>query len=518
MTAGVAIPTMLNGFGVRALANNPLASLAGALTTDTDHVLVIIQLSGGNDGLNTLVPLDHYDRLQQGRPHVILPQSSLLPLDGNDTLAWHPALSGFRDLYDAGNLHVVQNVGYPEQNYSHFRSTDIWMSGSDHDQYLPTGWLGRYLAYEYPNFPNGYPNTDMPHPLAIEIGYALSQNLMGPQTNMGFVIANADSFYQLVSGVQSPAPNTPAGEQLAYIRLVAQQSRTYAQAIIDASNAVSAQQSYPDTELAAKLKIVARLIAGGLKTRVYVVTIDGFDTHDSQVEASDHTLGEHAELLATVGNAVRAFTQDLDYLGVADRVVGMTTSEFGRRIASNASLGTDHGEAAPLFLFGKAVAGGVTGDNPDIPAFPTADDPLPLQFDFRQVYASVLRDWFCVEPTDVPAIMLHDFPYLDNLFPASLPCVSTSVHTAHQTAGHNLLRLTPNPFATETTILYETGGGQTSVHVLDASGRLVATPVNTRQPKGEYQTPWNAAALAPGTYFFRLVNGARHQTKMAVKM
>ncbi len=516
IAAGVAIPSLVNGFGVRAYATNPFSQFLNGLSTDTDHVLVLIQLEGGNDGLGTLVPLDQYDRLFKGRPNIILPESSLLPLTNATTLGMHPALSGLQSLYNDGRVRIVQNVGYPNPSLSHFRATDIWMSGSDSDEYIPSGWAGRYLAYEYPNYPTGYPNADMPHPLAVEIGSSLSLSLMGPQSGMGFVIPKADDFYNLLAGIQDPAPNTPAGEQLAYVRLVAQQSRVYAKSIIDASGKVTSQKDYPDTALAAKLKIVSRLIAGGLKTRLYVVSIGGFDTHDQQVEPDDHTIGEHADLLGQLGGAIKAFCDDLDYLGTADRVVGMTFSEFGRRIASNASGGTDHGEAAPVFLFGKPVAGGVTGANPQLPPNPTAADNLPMEYDFRSVYASALRDWFCVPQDDIPSILLHDLPFID-LFETGLPCVSTDVHDAHQTTGQTLLRCRPNPFRDTLWLDYETEGGMTLVQILDVSGRVIATPVNTWQPKGQYAVQWDASSFPPGTYFCRLVNNRQQQTKTVVK-
>lgn len=516
MTASVALPSVLSGFGVRAYATSPFSPLLNALTTDTDHVLVLIQLAGGNDGLNTVVPLDQYAQLYNGRPQVILPENAVLPLTGTDTVGLHPALDGLRQLYDNGRLRIVQNVGYPDPNYSHFRSTDIWMSGADTNEYIPSGWAGRYLAYEYPNYPTGFPNPDMPHPLSVEIGYSLSLSLMGPQAGMGFVISDASSFYNLLAGVQDPAPDTPAGEQLAYVRLIAQQSRAYAQSLIDAYNNVSVQQPYPDTELATKLKIVARLIAGGLKTRLYVVNIGGFDTHDSQVESDDHTLGDHADLLRELGDAVLAFTKDVDQLGVGHRVTGMTFSEFGRRIASNASGGTDHGEAAPLFLFGQPVAGGILGDNPQLPAFPTADDGMPMQFDFRSIYATILRDWFCVQEEDVPSVLLHDVPYL-NLFQSSAGCTPTSVHQANQGAGRNLVKCSPNPVVTTASITYQTEGGPTIIQIVDQRGSVVTTLVNARLPKGEYRTEWDASGLPAGTYYCRLLNGSRQQSKMVVK-
>lgn len=518
MTAGVAIPSLLNGFGVRAHAANPFSRLLNGLSSDTDHVLVVIQLDGGNDGLATVSPLDQYDRLANGRPNIVLPESSLLSLSGTPTLAMHPALDGLRDLYNDGNVRIVQNVGYPNPSLSHFRATDIWMSGSNADEFFPSGWAGRYLAYEYPNFPIDYPNPDMPHPLAVEIGYSMSLSLMGPQTGMGFVIPSTDDYYQLLNSTQTPAPNTPAGEQLAYVRLIAQQSRTYAQAILDASNTITSQQTYPDTPLAAKLKIISRLIAGGLKTRLYLVSIGGFDTHAQQVETSDRTTGTHANLLGELGDAIKAFCDDLQFLGTADRVTGMTFSEFGRRIASNSSDGTDHGESAPMFLFGKPVAGGVTGSNPQLPQVPTANDNLDMEFDFRSVYASVLRDWFCVPQNDIPGILLHEFPYLNGMFESNLACTPSDVHDQNQSAGKSLLNCRPNPFRSGLTLDYESAGGMTLVQILDTSGRLVATPVSTWQARGQYQEYWDAGDLPPGTYFCRLVTGGQQQTKTVVKV
>jgi uncharacterized protein (DUF1501 family) len=512
--AGVAIPSLINGFGVKAYANSPFPSLANALTTDTDHVLVIINLNGGNDGLNTVTPLDQYDKLANCRGNVLIPQNKLLPISNN--LALHPAMTGMRDLWDDGQLRIVQSVGYPEQSFSHFRSTDIWMSGSNSDEYFSNGWAGRYLNYEYPNYPLDYPNADMPHPLAIEIGSSLSLQLMGPQTGMGFVVYGPDAFYSLLQGTQDPAPNTPAGEQLTYIRTIAQQSRVYAQALINAYNSVSQQPVYPDNSLAAQLKIVSRMIAGGLKTRVYVVSISGFDTHDAQVEENDHTLGEHANLLKMVSDAVKAFTDDLQFQGTADRVVGMTISEFGRRIVSNSSVGTDHGEAAPLFLFGKPVQGGVLGNNPEIPQNATEDDNIPMQTDFRSVYSSLLRDWFCVPEADVPAIMLHDAPFIDLIQP-NVNCIATSVHQANQEAGRSLLRFLPNPFRETTVVEYDTNGGITQLSILDAKGAEVAQLVAAWMPKGTHRVSWNAAGMPEGAYYCTLRNGQNIQTKILIK-
>ncbi len=515
--AAVTLPSLLNGFGVRAYANAPFRGLAGDLAVETDRVLVIVQLAGGNDGLHTLVPLDQYANLARGRAKLVLPEKSILPLTGTRKNGLHPALTGLRALYDEGLVRAVQNVGYPEPNYSHFRSTDIWMSGSDATQYVSSGWAGRYLSYEYPNFPVDYPNAKMPHPLAIEIDYSMSLTLMGPQTGMGFVISDVAEFYELLNGTQEPVPKTPAGEKLAYLRLVSEQATRYAKVVRDAAGKVTKQSPYPDTELAAKLKIVAQLIAGGLKTRLYVVTLDGFDNHDTQVMPGDTTKGDHARLLQMLGDAVLAFQRDLQFLGIDRRVTGLTMSEFGRRIAANASGGTDHGEAAPLFLFGKPVAGGILGNNPVLPNQPTTEDILPMQFDFRSVFATVLRDWFCVPGTDVPQIMLRDFPRLD-LFQSPFACIPTSAHEANQQAGHSWVQVMPNPVGTEAQFQFESAGGQCVIQIMDAAGRVLETPVRGWYPEGTHTAIWTAGDLPAGAYFYRFINGTRQQTKGLVKV
>jgi len=184
----------------------------------------------------------------------------------------------------------------------------------------------------------------------------------------------------------------------------------------------------------------------------------------------------------------------------------------------NFSDGTDHGESAPMFLFGKPVAGGVTGNNPQLPQIPTANDNLDMEFDFRSVYASVLRDWFCVPQNDVPGILLHEFPYLNGMFESNLACTPSDVHDVNQSAGKSLLNCRPNPFRSGLTLDYESAGGMTLVQVLDASGRLVATPVSTWQARSRYQEYWDAGDLPPGTYFCRLVTGGQQQTKTVVKV
>ncbi|MBK9463002.1 MAG: DUF1501 domain-containing protein [Sphingobacteriales bacterium] len=511
--AGVMLPLMGN-WTIKALAATPLTSIA-QLSTDTDHVLVMIQLGGGNDGLNTFVPLNQYDRLQNARPQVILPENSLLSLTGVSDAALHPAMAGMQALYNEGKMSIVQSVGYPNPDYSHFRSSDIWLTAANSNQYLNTGWMGRYLNYEYPNFPMDYPNATMPDPLGIEIGYNQSLMFQGPLTGMGFTISDPQSFYQIVQGIQSPLPDTPAAEQLAYVRLIARQSQIYNAVISSAYNSINPTQNYPDTELANKLKIVARLIAGGLKSKVYLVHHNGFDTHSDQV-ADNHILGEHANLLGDLSGAIGAFMTDINALGIGDRIMTMTFSEFGRRIIANDSNGTDHGTAAPMFVVGNKVNGGIVGSNPFIPLNPTEDDNLAMQHDFRSVYSTMLLDWFCVPPSDLDNTMLQDFPTLPLI--GSSDCVGSGIHTQNQQAGQSFISASPNPITDYTEISIETEGGYTMVQIFDTSGQLIAVPLKGNLARGTHRFGFASNHLPAGMYYCRLQNGSIQQVKTLVKI
>ena len=236
-----------------------------SLNPNNDHVLVIIFLNGGNDGLNSVVPMNQLSILNQLRPQVALPDSSLLPLSGTD-LAFHPSMSGMRNLFHEGKLKIVRAVGYENQNFSHFRSTDIWMSGSDSDEVLNSGWFGRYIDEDYPGYPDAFPTSAMPDPLAVEIGYGNSLLFQGPLSNMAVVINGERGFYELSLNETDEAPDTNYGDKLAHVQLIRRQSQVYGEVVRDASNRVSQQREYPSSNLAQQLRIVARLIAGGLRT------------------------------------------------------------------------------------------------------------------------------------------------------------------------------------------------------------------------------------------------------------
>lgn len=518
LAGGVLLPSVLNGFSVRAFAENPLPDgLESIATSNTDHILVLIQLGGGNDGLNTLVPLDQYAALSVVRPEVILPQNSILPLSGITNAGLHPAMTGFRNLYNDGKLLAVQGVSYPNPNLSHFRATDIVMSASDSNSVVTSGWVGRYLAQEYPNYPTGFPNTTMPDPLAVEIGSSASLTQQGPVLPMGMVIGDPDNFYNWTTAVQPTPPNTFAGQKLQFVRTISSLSRTYGGAITTAFDAgtTNVAANYPaNSDLAERLKGVAKLISGGLKSRIYIVTQTGYDTHSNQVEASDHTIGKHANLLKDLSDSVEAFMRDINAQGFGDRVVGMTVSEFGRRIIANASGGTDHGTAAPMFLFGNKVESGIVGSNPVISPNANWSDNIPMQHDFRAVFSSVLRQWFCLSNADAANVMLGSFPNIP-VIKTTAQCITVATHDANQTAGKRLLSVAPNPMTQYTRLKFEVTDAQapTLLQVFATDGRLVDTIIDKRLDLGEQEMTWSASHLAAGNYYIQIRNGAAQQAK-----
>ena len=511
----------LGGFTVRSFSN-PLVEALRSSTAD-DRVLVVVQLFGGNDGLNTVIPLDQYSLLSQFRNNVLIPDTQVLPLSGLPATGLHPAMTGIKDLWDDGKLSIVQGVGYPNPNFSHFRSTDIWETGADSNMVLDSGWLGRYLNMEYPNYPVGYPNTDVPDPLAIRIGGPVNLGLQHMGVNMGVAINNTDDPLNLVGSIyQDPVTADCKGEKLDFVRTVQRQTDEYGDVIEAAANAGCSMSSMyptgnqPGAQLGQALKIVAQLICGGLKTRIYWVSDTGFDTHAQQVVDNDHTQGMHADLLQGVSDAIRAFQDDLEQIGIEDQVLGMTFSEFGRRIYSNSSGGTDHGSSLPMFLFGTQVIPGMLGTNPQIDPNSTQSTNLPMQYDFRSVYASVLKDWFCLDTVDVDTVLLNTFQPLTLVDPAG--CLSSSVHELNQAAGTSLLDVYPNPFVERTTVRFTSGGGRVLIQLFDEQGQLMRTLHHRETPAGTHTLDVDLGPLPVGVYYCRLQEGARQQLKHLLKV
>lgn len=436
-TAAASVPILFSGIPVMAssqIDDTSLEKMALA-AVNCGRILVIVQQNGGNDGLNTVFALDKWTNLVNARSNIMMNNSQVLPLNYNLTTGLHPAMSEMQGLYNNGKLMIVQGVSYPNPNFSHFRATDIWFTGSGSNTSLDSGWLGRALDIKYPNFPAAYPTAEMPDPLAIQIGSTLPFILQGQNINMGYSVTDPNALLNVINSITDPAPNNDYGQELTFLRLMKDQSNVYRSTIQNAYGVpLSTGVTYPSgNKLADQLKIVAKLINGGLKTPVYIVNHPNtHDTHENQVSSTDKTIGSQATNLTLLSQAIGAFQKDLEQMGKADKVAGMTFSEFGRRIKSNASMGTDHGSAAPVMFFGTAlntsptqVAGtaypvsGMIGASPDIPLNATVSNQVPMQFDYRQLYSTVMQDWLCMTEAEVTQVLGSNFAKLP-IFNASL--------------------------------------------------------------------------------------------------
>ena len=397
----VAAPFLVNGMSVRGVARDNYLYESVASGMARDRVLVIIQLEGGNDGLNTLVPVDD-DAYYNARPVQAIAKEETLQIEGIDELRLHPSLEALVPLYNEGKMAVVQNVGYDRMNLSHFTGTEIWHTGSKSakDSYLTTGWVGRYLAGEYPDFPDTLPD----HPPAIEISPSTSSIFTVVGSSIGMSLTDPQEFYDLVAAGPTVSdevdPQTLAGCEWEYIDAVTRQSAGFADGVRSASVAGRNMVEYPDNPFAEALAIIARLISGGLATRIYKVSLGNFDTHGNQTLV-------HANLLRILGDGLGAFNNDLALLGLDQRVVGMTYSEFGRRVEDNGP-GTDHGTAAPHFVFGAGVDGGTMhGGLPDLQNL-DRNGNLIHTIDYPCYYGSVIAPLFEIPQERLEEILPFD--------------------------------------------------------------------------------------------------------------
>ena len=384
----------------------------GASATSAQKVLVLIQLEGGNDGLNTVIPIDQYKNLLEARKNILVPEKKILRLNDTEVTGFHPSMAEIQKLYNNKYATIIQSVGYDNPDLSHFRAIDNWYSASPSET-ISTGWLGRFLDMEQ-NSKKGSENTDPP---AVELGGSLKNIFQGWNSNMGMAVRNIDCTYDFPLYDYVTEPRSRQRDQLSFLHELELESQKYLRRVKEAGQAQQTlSKLYPpqnQNKLADQLKAVARLIGGGLQTKVYFVNLTGFDTHSRQVDSADSTKGDHAELLSQLSDAIGAFQDDLFLMGKEDNVLSMTFSEFGRRIKSNASFGTDHGTSAPMLLFGSKLKHRMIGKNPEIPAQVTVNDNIPFQTDFRSVYGSILKQWFNLPDDKLSSTLLGHFPQLD---------------------------------------------------------------------------------------------------------
>ncbi len=379
------LTTAIGSTAVVAVGARPPEFLLQAAAAESaahhDTILVVVQLSGGNDGLNTIVPYAD-DAYRKNRPKLAVAESNVLRID--DYCGFHPSLRGFADLLEDNKLAIIQGVGYPDPNRSHFESMDIWHTCRRNKQQRQTGWLGRYLDATSTSDGRDVPALHFggeKQPLALAAQEVRVPSLRSVEQ---FHLRGADDKLQAVVRTLVGAERQQANPLLGFVQ-------TSTSSALAASGRVRAQvrkydpqAEYPDSPLADRLRIVAQLIEAEMGTRIYYVELDGFDTHAQQADA-------HAGLLRQLGDAVGAFIRDVAAHDHDDRVLLMTFSEFGRRVKENASAGTDHGAAAPMFLAGSPVQSALVGAHPSLTDLEGGD--LRHHTDFRQVYASVLQQW-----------------------------------------------------------------------------------------------------------------------------
>ena len=525
-----------------------------ALASCNDRVLIIVQLHGGNDGLNTIVPLDQYDLYSNLRPTISLPRTGgsriIRNLDATlptaDQVAYHPDLIDLKDMYDRGKVNIVQSVGYESLNQSHFRSRDIWFMGGGSDDYYESGWMGRYLTDKFPGYPDAYPSTEMPDPLAIEIGNGISLAFHTEDTiPASLSLQNPEAFYNLINGV-SGTPGVPNGidgsnaeppttitdthyaDELRWIMEFEKKSDQYAERLRDVylagnNSSVIYPEQYPfnappsaiNNPLSGQLRLIARLLAGGCKTKIFLTRIGGFDTHAQQVEVNNPTYGAHAALINHVFSAVNAFQKDLESLGLDDRVMTLTVSEFGRRAASNSSYGTDHGKAAPMFVFGTQVNPGVTGTNPDLSNLDRGN--TTPEIDYRQIFNEILEDWLCATDSEKNAVDFDQTvatPKLGVVNPYPL-----SNNDSFFESRYYLDSCYPNPVVTDTTFSYKINrAALVTLKLYDSKGSLVRNIEETHKMPGKYEVTTDLSTLEKGAYFYTLEAGKWSATKKLLKL
>lgn len=374
-------------------------SLQGAERDNNGRILVVIELSGGNDGLNTVVPFadENYAKL---RPTLRIPKDRALKL--TDDLGLHPAMDEAAELVEDGRLAIVQGVGYPNPNRSHFESTAIWQSAQeDPNAHGGYGWLGRALDARQDRvqrFADAVSLGEFDPPLALR-GRRSAQSSIRSIEEMQLALQTDSANPEL--------PDNGNDDLLQFVRRRTNEARATAERIAKLTDRVQSSVRYPGSELGTRLKAIARLIRAELEPRVYYTIQSGYDTHIDQYS-------DHFQLLAQFSGALKAFLDDLAEAKLADRVLVLVFSEFGRRAQENDSQGTDHGTAAPMFLAGPCVEGGVHGQSPNLETL--VDGDLEMTTDFRSVYATVLSEWLRIDPQ---RCLSGSFPTLDLIRPSS---------------------------------------------------------------------------------------------------
>ena len=531
----------VNGFSMTPFANSKIAKIVGDCDGIRERALILIQLKGGNDGVNNLIPIAQYDEYANLRPTTRIQETgagAYIDLDktvkDGRRVGLHPAMTAVKEMYDKGWVNVIQGVGYQNHNQSHFKSTDLWLTGGDgtpQNFSLPSGWMGRSIQALYPDV-EGAPTPDMPDPLGMQVGDANPSLGFHTETehqnSINLTGQDPAGFYSLIQTIGGApilnVPDTEHGEELAFIMSVEQSVNKYAQRITDVFNAGTNVGAYPSTSLANQLKTVARLIRGGCQTKIYLCTLGGFDTHSAQVDSGDTSLGTHANLLTMLSEAVKAFLDDLEAMGIEDKALACTFSEFGRSPKENGSFGTDHGTQAPMYIFGKTANPGISGTNVDLGNLTNGNQLQNMQHDYRQVFATLLQDWLGANNWVMEETMFENYakmPLVNPAFVVDPQCYYGGSVTITDAPFDTIkqLRVFPNPARSSAEVIFnaqEAFQGRLSVHSM--GGSMVSNGA-VRVFSGDNSFFVDVNNISPGMYFVRLedtLTGKAHVAKLSV--
>ncbi len=495
------------------------------LNSEDDSIIVILELFGGNDGLNTVIPFDQEDEYFKLRPTLGLSKDKATQFGSSD-LWFNNALikdihkDGFINLMDNGQLAVVQGIGYNYPNLSHFQSRDIWHSGitpKNEDDFpkLLEGWLGRYFASKLDNFPLEIPE----HPLAIQVDGTVSMLLNSNKGFMGIAVNDPDKFFENGGELSSALPKfqnpqSKYEDEFNYVHVIAQQSEDYAKAVKEAWDIGKSKIKVDYTsDLSQKFKIISALIAGGLKTKVYYVRLSNFDSHAKQADGDGY--GQHWTLLQQVASSISEFLDDAKQIGYAERVVGMTMSEFGRRPFENGSSGTDHGGGSMQFVFAgsdKYINGGYYKEQ-GAPSLTDFDDygNILKNYDFRRVYVDFLETWFKASKEETTAVFGEQMTSLNILNPRA-----TSVSDSLVISNNLPFTILPNPTDRDAHVQFELkSADNVQIDLYSILGNKITTLYSAFTSAGFYSIPLNAN-LSNGSYMVNIRTKNRSYTQRLI--
>jgi uncharacterized protein (DUF1501 family) len=375
--------------------------------TPRKRILVVVQLSGGNDGLNTVVPYGN-GTYYQVRPKLAIPPNQVLPI--SNQIGFHPGMTGMAQLYKEGKLGIILGVGYPNPNRSHFRSTEIWQTGEP-TRIVNTGWLGRYLDLAHMSDKSDNPLPAVNVDAILPVTLSASRVIVPSVANVNDFRFTADPHYRQDRNAQLTAIkkmyaeyplNRPGADILKKVGMDAISASDYLFQVVQKYKGTT---QYPDSGFARGMKFIAQMITAGVNSQIYNINFSGFDTHAAQLRL-------HADLLRQLSGGLAAFQKDLEEHGVDKDVLVMTFSDFGRRVAENGSQGTDHGTAEPMFVLGNAVKGGVYGEYPSLTNLDAGD--LKYQIDFRSVYSTILDRWLDADSREILGGQFENVQFLQN--------------------------------------------------------------------------------------------------------